>query len=285
MWHARHGAELRNPLFPHKDLPAKQKIARILALAFVGGAAILALLIYGPVLGIAGVRIEGLMTIAAADVESLVTEQRGTRRLLILPQNNVVVFDTAKLASTLHQSYALETVDVARDGRLIVITAKEKVLHVAVRDARRTFFVGRDGNVIREATAEESKAVDVRLGLAQPQDGETLPVFQPGMPVIRVPDVADGQPVIMAAERVETVIHLVERLFAMRIKPLLMTFARNEDPWITVRTEAGYDVLVDITEPLEGQLQSLKAVLDNGEGVSYEYIDVRFGEHIFVKEL
>ena len=55
-------------------------------------------------------------------------------------------------------------------------------------------------------------------------------------------------------------------------------------PWMRVDTDMAYDLLFDGTKDVEEQIETLRSVLQDNEGLeAQEYIDLRFGNRIFVK--
>ncbi len=285
VWHDRRGGGLKNPLFPDKHGSALHRLVWTLGVGTFALLAVFSLAVYGPLLRITDVRIDGLTTIAPAEIEALVAAQREKRRFFVFPQNTTFMFNAFALEKTLTTTYAFDKIHVDTEGRTLVVAVKESVSYVALRAGGRTYFAGRDGAIIREASEGEVRAIDVRLGLAIPAEGETLPVLQPGMPIIAITALVEGSEPTLTAQKVQGVLTLVEQLFVMRITPKLVTFARVEDQWVSVSTEAGYEILVDVTESIDPQMISLSTVLDNTNSAVYDYIDVRFGEHVFVKEL
>ena len=283
-WHAKQydGRPRKNPFFPDRE-----SIPRFKVLVFmIGGGALLvggiSLFIFAPIMSVQAVTIQGLTTIAPSEVEQVVHEQRAKRRWFIAPQNNAYLLDKEAIAMTLEQRFQFESLSVERKGREVIISAKERILEVALQSGGKTFFLGIDGTLVREASPEESRALDVRLGKITLGEGESLPHLQPTMPILI--DLSASEHPVLSSDRVHDVLDLNERLLARNITPSTYTFTNFNEPWTRVQSTQSYAILIDITQNLTTQLELLDVILhQTTDPIPYEYIDVRFGDHVYVK--
>lgn len=283
-WHAKQydGRPRKNPLFPDRESLPRMKVAIFVVASCVCVIGGFIGLIFAPFLTIQTIEIRGLTTLPAPEIETIINVQRGERRWLFAPQNNVFIFDQKDLVQHLMSVYQFEELSVEREGRVLVIHAKERILEIALKSGAKTYFLGVDGALIRETSLEEYKALDVRLGLTTPTEGEVLLQLQPTMPIII--DQSAQEPPAVSQDRIEALLALNERLLQQNITPVTYTFTNMNEHWTRVQTAQGYAILIDVTAKIASQLATLDVILNEaGSPVPYEYVDVRFGDHVYVK--
>lgn len=286
-WHAKNaeGNPLRNPLFPHRACSTRRKLITVIGAGtlFIGG--LFALVMLLPFFQVSGVVIEGLTSISRDDVTHAVDERLSSKSLFVLPGRHRLLIDEDDIARILSEQFLFKSVNVTYDGKTMVIFVEERVLEIALRSADKTYFLTLEGAISREASVEESLALDVRLGKTAAPEGVTLPSLQPTMPIIQLGQLDVTETLGLDRRIVSGVIAVDEGLRAIDVLPISHEVIRLSDRWITTHTQAGYDVMIDVTKDIADQLETLKTILGSRDDARYEYIDVRFGEHVFVKEL
>ena len=261
---------MRNPLFPNREVSARRKFLIWLTLSIAALIGFGIFIIYGPLLRISGVVVQGLSSIPTDQVVNTVNQQLSARRWFIFPQNNRLLFDKETLAQNLIGQFSFKNVVISQDGKILVVHTEESVLEVALKVADKTYFLTLEGIVSREASTDEISK---------------LAELHPNMPIIVVGQLEVGEQPGLAERMVSGVIAAHEGLRLLDLKPESYEIMRSTDRWFTAKMQTGFDVLIDATKDINDQLATLKTILDNREGTTYEYIDVRFGEHVFVKEL
>jgi hypothetical protein len=133
---------------------------------------------------------------------------------------------------------------------------------------------------IRDATAEESHAIDVLIGSAEQKEGEVLTPLQSEMPVI-LDTQNDAEPKLTTASTI-AIIALEKNLIAMGITPKTYSIDGLAAPWTKVDTSQ-YDIYFDLTRSIDDQIRMLAATLSQNTVTPSQYVDVRFGAYVYVK--
>jgi len=248
-------------------------------------AGVVALIVYLPFFRITGVVVEGLTSISRDDVISVVNAKLSQKPLFIFPERHRLFINEEELVNTLSEQFHFKSATLSYDRKTMIVVAEESVLEIALRAKNSTYFLTLEGGISREASSDESLVIDVRLGSATAPTDTTLPALQPTMPIIVLGQTSNEEMPGLDSRVVTGVIQVDEGLRAIGVVPISHELIRLEDRWITTHTQTGYDVMIDVTKDIPDQLEMLKTILTSRDDTRYEYIDVRFGENIFVKEL
>ena len=200
--------------------------------------------------------------------------------LPLVNKRSIIFSPTQRVRNALQSHFALETLTITRNGQNIHIEITEKVTTLALRTKEKTAFLDLSGAYIRDATAEESRAIDVLIGSAEPTEGEVLTPIQTEMPVI-LNTQNDSDPKLPTASTT-AIIALEKSLNNMGIQPKTYSIDGLAAPWTKVDTSQ-YDIYFDLTRPVDDQIRMLAATLSQNTVTPTEYVDVRFGAYVYVK--
>jgi hypothetical protein len=265
-----------NPLFPTPKKPLWRKIFVLLAL-FVflfGGMYLIFRFTTQDSFYINNINVTGITTLPAADVNNDIKSFLDKRRLLFFKEAHRYLLNKDKLSEKLENDFALDVQSVLVEGNTLTITILEDVLTSAVKNNGIWNLVTLDGKIIRPITDEEEALF-------------TSP------PLDRVPKIEIEAPVDVSAtntylnpEFFESVLTLDEGVRALGLTPRRFLLRNEKEDWLRLNPEGKtYGLLFDLHKPLDSQLFMLKTVLHEYEGKEegLNYIDLRFGNHVYVK--
>ncbi len=275
-----------NPLFP---VAKKSLLRRALPLLVISVVIITAF--YGAYRFVANKRfyieqtkIEGVYSLSQNSVSSEVGSYLDSRTALFFSHRHTWFIDKARLKARLEDTFPLEVQSVNIADRTLTVSVAEDIVMVAVHTGEKWYLVSLDGTVVREITPEE-----IPLLTAPPEE-----IQAPSIPFNRLPKIElgvtsssleNGAPVLRK-ELLTSLINLNTKLTAAGLTPKTFTFKSPADSWVTVAVnEKKYVIYIDLLKTLDDELFMLKTVMDKyaGKEDSISYIDVRFGNHVYVK--
>ncbi|MBI1908526.1 hypothetical protein HYS28_03920 [Candidatus Uhrbacteria bacterium] len=280
--HAYSGRKLRNPFFSHEPRRIPRGIVLAVFLAIVVGAG--SLFLFAPFLAYRDVRIDGLTTLSVDDVRATVETTLDKRRLLVIPGRHLVFAHRGRIEHDLQAAYNFASLTLRREGRTLVIDAKERITQVAWISAGATSLVDLTGIAVSEASEEAKAQITARV--ANAADVPFAPGLQPTMPIIenlKGETVTLGQPVLSSL-MLERILTLDAALRDRELVPLRYTVEEASSPWTTAET-SDTAILVDLTLDLTETLAMFDAFRHGSEQplASLEYVDLRFGNHVYIK--
>ena len=230
------------------------------------------------------VDVQGTETIPPEDIRNLAERELNQPVLWFFSHRNRVLFSEDRLRDVLLSAYVFADLDMEVEKQTLTIRIQEKTSHLLWQSGDNLFLVGLDGVVIRALTAQEHLALE---GDA-PEDPTTDPVRQlrplPKFIDVNTSDVAVGSPVF-TQEEIDHIFRFQEHLVSQGIPFSSVKIDRLAGKWMSVATETGYDILFDPDADIDAQALHLATVLrERGdEAENLEYIDLRFGDHVYVK--
>lgn len=270
---------LKNPLFS-KPTQSKWLTAATIVLAIIGVLTAIIGITYIPFLSVTSIDLTGTTILKSGDIIQTAWSAVDAVPLPLVNKRSILFSPVQRVNNTLQSHFALESLTVNRTGQNIHIEIKEKVTTLALRTKEKTAFLDLSGAYIRDATAEESRAIDVLIGSAEPTEGETLVPIQAEMPVI-LNTQNDADPKLPATSTT-AILALEKALIGMGIQPKTYSIDGLAAPWTKVDTNQ-YDIYFDLTRPVDDQVRMLAATLNQNTVTPTEYVDVRFGAYVYVK--
>ena len=253
-----------NPYFDGGKRPWKRRLV-ILSL-ITGAGALIGFFLFTPLLRLKTYRIDGAEFIGADVIERAARASLAGRKMLVIPKDHLFFFSEEQLSQTLFDQFRLDRLDVERQGRELHLRVAEKISRVVWQAGEHLYVVDEYGIVLNELdTLAEDHAVTMIRSLR-----EETP--------------APGERVLDA----KTMSYLLDLLLLLRegpLNPVSLEVDSTETHFLRVNMEDGYAVFFDPTVPMNEQLDRLGGMLksESANPSSYEYIDVRFGERVYIK--
>ncbi|MFI3158114.1 MAG: hypothetical protein QX199_18355 [Methylococcaceae bacterium] len=271
----------KNPLFL-KVPPKKWLIIAgfVLSIALIIGGIIG--VTYLPWFVLEGVTVTGTTTLDPNTISSDVLSNLSAVGYPFLAKDNVFLIRQNEVTKNLLAHFSFESVVVKREGRQLTIVVKEKVMTVALRTQEKTMFLNLDGSFARDATPEESHAIDVRLGAVAQAPDEILTPLQPNMPIVI--DTQTDPATTLPVETVDHVIAIVSALEARAVMVKTFSIDGAHALFTRVDTTQPFDLFFDLSTPVSTQIDTLTTIQSKPEAPKpTEYIDLRFGAYVYVK--
>lgn len=271
----------RNPYFEEGKRSLKQPL--IASGSVLGCLVLIGFFLYTPLLRIQTYAVEGVEFIDPIQIEDTAKNLLKKRKFLVVPKNHILFLSEEAISQDLFTLFRLDQLEVTREGRVLRIRVAERISRV-IWETRHQQYVVDETGVILSAIEPSPEPVVVEESEGEPEETITTPKLT----IIRSlqeESVGVGDQVL---EEV-TMGHILELLLTLRESPLQVTSLEIdslETHFLRVNIEEGYGVFFDPTIPMQEQFERLITVL-KGESVdptAYEYIDVRFGERVYIKD-
>ncbi len=256
----------RNPYFQRvKKVPWKPLGIGFgtLALILLG----LNLMFSSPRLAINNVQINGVEHIDPSLIEGVVRSYLQQRALLVFKTSNQFLFSSDKLSADLEESFALANVSLGQSNGTLTITIIERTSNLIWESGTGRYVVDLEGVVNRELFNGE----EANLSLPVFDDTNDLPI-----------QVGDR---VMTDVEIENVFSFLDYLESKEVGFTKIEVDRLAGKWMSVQTDVGFEILFDSVGDITSQIKHLDSVMfTQVEDLSLlEYIDVRFGDHIYYK--
>lgn len=275
----------QNPYFQKKNtLSLKAGLA--IGIIIVGVFFLCWFLFASPVFKITNATAQGTETLTPQEIEEVSWGYLHSRSWLIFHHTNRFLFDKEELFEELNNSFTFETIEAEINKHTLAITVKEKASHLLWDDGEQVLIVDLAGSISRYLTNQEKAWLESRyLEKAEPPTREQdqfdrLPIFED---LNEIPTDIGNQ--VLTEEEITSVLLLHQGLETLGIPFKTTQIDRLSGKWMGVMTNAGYRILFDAYGNIGEQLEHLDIVLKEHiqEDVSVEYIDVRFGDHVYFK--
>ncbi len=270
---------LKNPLFIK---PIKSKWRNILII--IGAIIVLVTsaigVTYLPMFQVESMVINGASTLKVDDLSRVAWDALRQNPLPFVNETNFFLGARERITTALNNHFTLQSMSMVRSGNLVTITIQEKVMTIALRTKEKTAFLDLAGKYIRDATADESHAIDVAIGTAQPAESENLAPLQPNMPIII--NTQNEATTELSTSTANQIMYFSDKLNEQGIHPLTFTIDGLNAPDAKIHTDK-FDILVDLNSSVDDQIRSLNAVLSQHTVIPSSYIDIRFGAYVYIK--
>jgi hypothetical protein len=247
-------------------------------------------LFFSPKWQITDIRILGNTTIPTSVLRARVEEVLEQPRFFFLSGRHRLFIQKQRVEEHLRAAFTFGDLRVDREGREVVVTVEELETTLLVVDEREElFYATRDGMVVRQATERERELFADR-GSANPRvNGESVSGPFPDLqqmnrlPVVRYGEALGVSEQMAEPEHLRALLILYGLLEERGFAPTHAVLERSYIEWATVQLLDGPDILVNLVEDPAEQMRRLLLVLSyeitDFKGI--DYIDVRFGNHIF----
>lgn len=276
------GRRLRNPFFGHE--PRRVNPYLVLGGTITSIIALGALFFYLPFLQYRDIRIEGLTTLSADAVAGTASSVIDQARLLVVPGRHVFFMNGKKLTTALMDAYNFDHLALRREGRTLVVQATERITQLAWVSGDGMHLIDLSGLAVSEANEEVRASLLARLGGAG--DAPPAPGLQPTMPIIentKAEPVTPGT-MVLAPEKLELILELDAALRQRGIPPRSYAFEDATSPWMTVRTDS-VALMVDLGTNAQNTMLMFDTFRhERSEPLeTFLYIDLRFGNHVYIQ--
>jgi hypothetical protein len=288
-----------NPLFPERTpgtgsmavgKGSRLKRLAAYALPIIGVGACLAVpatLSVGPWLRINDVVVTGAVLLDGELLTQKVRQEIEGTSALVLRNNHPWFIPQDKIVRTLTTDYPIASVALAKRNGVLEVTIVEKLFIVGIKDQTGIWHVmDHAGVIMRAAEPGEIEALQARSAGELPP--EESPVYAKQFALI----VIDGQHLLTTGETLLDAdimagvasFHELATQAGLHILGYHIDDPKNQT-WLRAKLVQGYEVYFDPRKDILGQLNALQSVLREVVPTreTVEYIDVRFGERVFIK--
>lgn len=239
-------------------------------------------LTYLPAFQLKEIVVKGTTVINQEDVQRAINDTIAKNWIPFISKTNVYFIDTDAIIQELKTSLAIATASIAQSGTSFEVTIEEKVMTVALKTKEKAIFLGLNGAYLRDASAEESRAIDVRIGTATPEEGEVIVQLQQGMPV--VVDSQNEPASYIPLESITQILEINSYLNSRGIIVKKYSLDGVNALFTRIDTNQSYDLYFDLNNSASNQIHALDAIVSEpGFTSPSEYIDLRFGAYVYLK--
>lgn len=276
----------KNPYFHQTSKRAKWPFA----IAGVAIGLIIALTSFfftAPVFTITSVRVEGAETVNPKEIRTVAEDYLNSRSLLIFKKTNRFLFSENELKEKLEKNYAFLSLKISREGHTLAIVFKEKVSSFLWLSGGVSYLLDNTGAVIRATSAEESaKVMNPPLLYGATKDGNLM---SESIKILVFEDLANspvtiGQ-AVLSTDEVKNIRSFFDTMLTAGVSIECFKLNRDVGTWLKAVTRNGYDILLDPSGDVLKQADSVLLILreQTKDQAVLEYIDVRFGDHVYYK--
>jgi len=254
----------RNPYFEHKKEPWHKRF--FIWIICAGVIILVASFLYAPPLRIHVYFVEGTEFISAEQIETAARAELSRSHFLIVPGNHIFFLSEETLTQALFEMFRLDQLEVHRAGRTLEIRVAEKLSRAIWKTNQGFYVIDEHGVVLNEINE-------------LPADSPLIVIRS-----LRNEPVVAGQSV-MEPDVMERILDLLLTLRQSPLQPTSLEIDSLEVHFLRVNLEDGFAVFFDPTMDTKEQYERLVNVLraESADPSSYEYVDVRFGERVYIK--
>ncbi len=276
------GGRLRNPFFDHE--PRHINPWFLLVGISVISLGLFAAFLYAPFLQYNQLEVDGLTTLSSGEVEATVNEVLNHNRWLLVPGRQLFLMNSARVIKELDIKFNFASISLHRSGRHLVINAVERITQVTWLVGDKGYLLDLSGLAVAEASPEVLANVTARKSGAV--EIPAAPGVQPTMPIIinnQAEEVVLGQGVLDVT-RLTNVLMLDSALRERGLIPRSYVFEDSSQPWLTVQTDS-IALLVDVTQSIIEAVSMFDTYRTQGNTsfTTLKYIDLRFGNHLYIQ--
>lgn len=229
------------------------------------------------------VQVEGIQNLDPVDVNrevlAILDSREGWRPW---PKRHLLFINTEDLKARLNDRLFVTKVTVDKQFRNVLrLKVEERAKRFVLHSKQQYAWIDLQGVVTDELTLDEKKNVQARLLGQRPASPDEPPVIKRNLDEL----VSSGYDVFSSDEPKEF-IRMSEQLMTLGLAYREIEPPGASSSLMKVLSPQGYEVLMDVTAPLDLQVQTYLAFIQakpkNVENV--EYVDVRVPGRVYLKE-
>jgi len=243
---------------------------------------------FAPVFAFQEISIEGLTSISEREVYEIINRHTSEKTLQIFPQNNQFYFPKEAFKEELLNSYELTSLEVVTENRTLTVKLEERIVELVWSVQNEQYFLDLSGLIVERLDEQDQAQISARLAdTPQPVFEGEVRILHPTMPIIidSTRDSVTENEQIVPEGFVDHVINMDIQLRKYGINPIRYERRESFNTSLTVVNKSGPDVLISTEEGIDTQILGLQVILNDYRDrlEELEYIDLRFGDHIFIK--
>lgn len=281
----------RERRFKNPDVKRKLSIKwRLIIGSFVFCCFVISLpfmLSYAPAFTIQEITIDGISSIPEQEIRSIIEEQMNVRPYRLFSQKSSFFFNEEALLQRLNDQYDFKSLDIDLERTSLHIYAEERIVQLIWISGVQHAFVDLEGLVSSQLSDEQVVEIQSRLNNEEfLYDSSTYQPLQNNIPVIidlSGEEIEEGA-FILDSSVIESIILLDDLVREDRVIPLKYEVEGVDPSYFTLISSLGVPVRFTAHDSIEDQLRNLEVITGQIEDFNgTEYIDLRFGNHVFVK--
>lgn len=272
---------------PGKSLPWKRWALPAAVVAAIGGW--IWFLAFSDAFRISDIRISGNDRIQDWEIMDVMDELMAERYAFVIPKRSLILLPEKEIRARLLDRFVLEDVVIMKDPPHTLelrVTERVSTIFMVMPDGSQA-LLDLQGDVVKPYRPEEALEIVRGYGPSleeQVNPAEGLPIlFNDRILPLALRDETVGPHVVEATIRIPG---LIEQAFGPSVRSEEIHIDGIGTSTLRVLTTEGWSVYLDAERPLEAQIADGKTVIDAKLGDdrrALEYVDVRFGEKIFIK--
>ena len=230
---------------------------------------------------VSDLQIDGLQVISRGEAVSSTFEILDSGRWRPWGERNIFLIDTDDLAKKLKDRLFAENVTVEKSyPNVLRLMIEERQRSVVVASGSQLLNVDTDGVVTGETQGDDADKARLLLNRKALADATQKPLI-----AVDLSEMATDGYQVTDAPTIKTWMDAYRALEGAGIKFRYLSLMTTTSTAADIVSEAGYKVIIDLSEPLEPQIETYdKFIASMPKDMRiYEYADVRIPGKIFVK--
>ncbi len=183
------------------------------------------------------------------------------------------------LSELLMSSFPIRQLDISRNKRHLQINVQENTQFIIIHNADEwtKFYRNGESHVLTDLELDSVSSI---INRGEGTDNAHIPVDVPIIEFIRnLNQNGVGEDIFSSIDSVNL------KLIEQGIQPIVYIFESQDDTWVRVRTELGFDILIELIADTDKQISVLNQILEerSSDIQGIEYIDIRFSDRVYIK--
>ncbi|MBU4315202.1 hypothetical protein KJ673_02235 [Patescibacteria group bacterium] len=276
-------SRFENPYFSNQDKPYSFKrylfipISVFLLVVLTWAAIVI------PWMHISDIQVSGLITVQPSAIEESVRQELMKPVLKLLPGNHTWFYSKDNIKTKLENEYQLKNIQIQRKGRILYITAEERIKRFVWISNNVMIFLDENGQAVRQLTDEEKNEAEIQINTQK----NSYIYLQ--SPIIAIWDTSysavDENYQLVSGDVLGSLDIFDNLLRSALIYPISYIIDNPNQEWLIVKTTLGVDIYFDGVGDPQEQFKNLELIVQEYKNAlnDLEYIDLRFGNKVYLK--